>query len=295
MSETFDRPIMRRKSAFQLHPSPVGNQGRARIVVFALFALFLFGLCVMLVVMLWRHASVLVWLGLDDRFYFIIVVTLSVLANAFLFGSLRSDAAYEGRYAGGTLKLGGPIVGVALIVVAAFRLPQHPSNFSLTVYVHGSAGPQDLPLRNQGYVLLDLAGDRRNEPIGDRGQAIFSEIPANFRGQKVNVGLDVLGYERRDNRPLVLEGTSLYLEVRRKTLHITGNVIDDETKAPVVGATVRVAGISTETLEQGHFDLELPSDHVQNDMDISVSADRYRTWTSGVTPDSGPFAVALLR
>jgi hypothetical protein len=249
----------------------------------------------MLVLMLWLHASVLVWLGLDDRFYFIIVVTLSVLANVLLFGSLRSDAAYEGRLAGGNLRLGGPIVGVILIIIAAFRLPQHPSNFSLTVYVHGSAGPQDLPLRNEGHVLLDLAGDRRNEPIGDRGQAIFSEIPANFRGQKVNVGLEVSGYERRDARPLLLEGTSLYVEVRRQALHITGNVIDGKTKAPVIGATVNVSGMSTKTQEQGRFDLALPSDHVRNDMVISVSAEGYQTWSTGVTTDSGPVGVALLR
>ncbi len=287
---------MPRKPPLQSQTPPVGaNKARSRIFLYAMLSLGGFGLCLLLVVLLVTNARLLVSVGLDDRIYFLIVVTLGVSANAFLFGALRSNASYDGRHAGGVLKLGGPIVGVALVVIAAFRLPQRPSNFPLTVYVHGSAGQQDLVLRNQGEVLLDLGGNRRSAPIGDKGQAFFPEIPANFREQKVNVALDSSDYERPDNRPLELKGTSLYLEARRKPLHITGNVVDAETKAPVVGATVSVAGISTKTLEQGRFDLPLPSDHVRDDMVMSVSADGYQTWSDGVAPGSGPVGVALLR
>jgi len=249
---------------------------------------------ILLIIAFLANARLLVSLGLDSRFYYIIVVILGVLVSQSLFGAVRSYAVYRGKGFGGTLELGGPVVCFFLVVILGFRLAPQSSNFALTVYVHGPAGQQDSPLRSQGEVWLDLGGDRRNVAIDDKGQAIFPEIPASFRGQKVNVGLDVSGYERRDTRPLLLEGTSLYVEVRRKPLHITGNVVD-EIQSPVVGAIVSVAGISTKTLEQGRFDLELPSGRVQDDMVMRVSADGYQPQSKWVIPGSGPVGVKLRR
>jgi hypothetical protein len=287
---------MRKESPLQTRDKPsVTGRSRPAIAPYALLSLGSFAGGLLLVFLLLRNARLLVSLGLEGRFYYLILLPLGLSVTGVLFGAFRSVALYRGKHLGGWLELGGPIVGFALVVILGFTLPPPASNFPLTVYVHGSVGQQDLPLRNEGAVLLDLGGDRRRERIGDMGQALFTEIPANFREQKVNVALDSSDYERPDNRPLELEGTSLYLEVRRKPLHITGNVVDDETKAPLVGATVSVAGISTKTLEQGRFDLALPSDHVGDHMVMSVSADGYRTWSGAVTPGSSPFGVALLR
>src|SRR6266446_6520958 len=174
-------------------------------------------------------------------------------SSMFFFSSRRRHTRLQGDWSSDVCSsdlLGGSIAGLALFVFGGFIITQRESNFPLTVYVHGSAGQLDLPLRNQGDVLLDLGGDRRSSPIGDRGQAFFAEIPSNFRGQKVNVALDASGYERPDNSRLELSGTSLYLEVRRKPTRFVGNVIDVAGN-PIVGATVSVAGISTVSMELG--------------------------------------------
>ncbi|HEY2294403.1 MAG TPA: carboxypeptidase-like regulatory domain-containing protein [Thermoanaerobaculia bacterium] len=248
----------------------------------------------MFVFLLLRNARLLVSLGLVGRFYYLTLIPLGLSAASFLFGALRSIGIYRGKLFGGVLELGGPVVIFALVIIGGFYFPPPGSNFPLTVYVHGPAGPQDLLLRNQGAVLLDLGGDRRSAPIGDKGQAFFPEIPANFRGQEVNIALDASGYERSDNNRLDLAGTSLYLGARRKSFHITGNVRDKMDK-PVIGATVSMADISTTSIKQGYFDLAVPSDRVPDVMVLRVSADRYETWNQEIIPNGSPVTVVLSR
>lgn len=193
------------------------------------------------------------------------------------------------------LSLGGVMAGLLLLVLFlrnARELPPPATNFPLTVYVHGPAGPQDLPLRNDGAVLLDLGGDRRREAIGDRGQAVFPEIPANFRGRKVNITLDAAKYERTDNSQVPLDGTSIYLKVRRKPSHITGNVTDSR-GSPVAGAAVSVAGMSTVSGKQGQFDLTLSHDQIEDQMILRVAAKGYPTWSQEVLPNGGAVTVVL--
>lgn len=195
------------------------------------------------------------------------------------------------------LLLGSLLAGL-LLVALIFRNtgshPPPPTNFPLTVYVHGPAGQQDLPLRNDGAVLLDLGGDRRREPIGDRGQAVFSEIPASFRGREVNILLDAAKYERTDNSPVPLDVTSIYLKVRRKPSHITGNVTDTKGR-PVPGATVSLVGIAKNSGPQGQFDFTLAHDQIEDPMVLRVVADGYQAWSQEVLPNGGPVTVVMER
>jgi len=266
----------------------------AKIAPYALLSLVSFVLSSFLVLLLLKHARLLVSLGLEGRFYYFALLPLAVAVSGVLFGALRSVALYRGKYAGGTLELRGAVVASALVVIGGFFLPRPSSNFPLTVYVHGPEGQQDLLLRNHGEVLLDLGGDRRSASIGSKGQAFFSEIPANFRGQKVNVALDAPGYERSDNSRLELDETSLYLPIRRKSLRIAGNVID-ETGTPIVGATVSVAGLSTMSVGQGRFELMLSSDEVSEGMVLHASAKGYSPGSWRVTPDGRPVTAMLHR
>jgi len=286
---------MRKGSPLQTRDKPsVAGRIWGKIAPYALLSLGCFAGGLLLIFLLLRNARLLVSLGLVGPFYYFTLLPLGLFVAVFLFGVLRSIGIYIGKLFAGKIELGGPIVCFALVVLVGIILSPPAANFPLTVYVHGPAGQQDLPLRNQGEVLLDLGGDRRSAPIGDKGQAFFPEIPANFRGQKVNVALDAPAYERPDNNRLELDGTSLYLEVRRKSPHIAGNVLD-ESGNPVVGAMVSVAGISTTSVEQGRFDLALPSDRVQDEMVLQVSADQYESWNQVVIPNGGLVMVVLHR
>jgi hypothetical protein len=270
------------------------SRGWGAIAPYAFLSLGSFVVGLLLVGLLLRNARLLVSLGLEGRFYYLVLLPLGLAVTGFLFGALRSFALYRGKHFGGALQLGGPIVGFALVVIGGFLLPVPASNFPLTVYVHGPAGPQDLPLRSEGAVLLDLGGDRRSAPVGDRGQAFFPEVPANFRGQKVNVALDAVGYERTDNSLVQLNGTSVYLNVRRKPARITG-IVQDSDGYPVAGATISVAGMSTTSGDQGQFDLVLSYDRVEDRMVLRAAAKGYQTWSEEVMPNGGPVTAVLQR
>ena len=82
--------------------------------------------------------------------------------------------------------------------------------------------------------------------------------------------------------------------MRRKSVHITGIAVDEAGK-PVVGASVSVNGMSTLSVEQGRFDLVVPSDRVLDGMVLRVSADRYETCTQVVVPNGGPVTAVLRR
>jgi len=270
--------------------------GWSKIAPYAVLSLGSFLAAMALVGLLLWNADLLARLGLTGNFYYLILLPLGLSVAGFLFGALRSYARYQGRHFGGALELGGPVVGFALVVIGGFLLPPPTANLPLTVFVHGETGPHELVLRDKGSVMLDLGGDRRSEPIGAKGQAYFPEIPASFRGQTVNVSLDgVDGYELADLDPKRrLEGTSLYLPVRKKPAHFAGNVQDEE-GSPVAGANVSIAGIQTTTNAIGRFEILVPGRLVQDELKLQAVARGYVPDHENVVPGGDDLVVILKR
>jgi len=273
---------------------PPRRGGWSEIAPYAALSLSSFlGFLVLLGLLLWK-AEKLAALGLTGNFYYLLLVMMGLTAAGFLFGALRSYANYSGQHFGGRLELGGGVVVFLLVIILGFYLLPASLNFPLTVYVHGVVGPQDLILKSSGYVLLDLGGDRRREPIGEKGQAFFPEIPSNFRGQPVNVSLDAPGYELANpaQKP-VLGGPSLYLEVRRKPGHIAGRV-QDEDDTPLAGVSIRVAGLFTATTDPfGHFDVTIPGDQLRAELPLQALAKNYAQWNGDAVPNANEMTITL--
>jgi hypothetical protein len=268
------------------HPNRSIAWRYALTLIFLLCCLSVIGLGV------WK-VELLTSLGLIGYFYYLVVVVFSLLAAAFLFGALSSHAKYHGKQFGGTLTLGGPVVLFLLVVILSFKLPPAPSNFSFTVYVHGAADPQDLALRGTGSVYMDLAGNRTKAPIEADGQALFSDIPANFRGQAVPVGLDAEDYELVDShQEIQLTGSKAYIEVQKKAGHIRGHV-NDEHRGPVGGATIEVSGITVKTNRSGYFDIAIAGDQLQSNMMLTAVAPGYIPWHDPVVANSNDMEITL--
>jgi hypothetical protein len=266
-----------------------------QIAPYAVLSLVGFVCALLLIALLLWNAEKLVALGLTGNFYYLVLVPLGLSVAAFLFGALRSFARYRGKQFGGVLELGGPVVAFLLVLILGFWLPTPASNFPLTVYVHGTGGPQDLILRGSGYILIDTAGLRRKASIGSDGEAFFPEVPANFRGQKVPVLLDAEDYELVDpNQRAHLNGGNVYVEVRKKPGHIKGYVHDDRGK-PLVGVSVVAAGLSALSNEVGYFELVIPGDQLESSMTLKAVASEYVPWSDTVVPNSNDVAIALQR
>jgi len=277
---------------YHKRPAP---QSRNKIASYAAlsFASFLCGLGI-LALLIWK-AEQLVELGLSGNLYYIALLPLGISAALVLFGAMRSYAHYRGEFFGGSLELGGPVVLFALVVIGGFKLPPPSSNFPLTVYVHGSGGPQDLIIRAKGYVFIDTGGSRRTAAIDANGQAIFTEIPANFRGLEATVGLDADGYELADpNQKIRLTNGSAYLQVRRKPGRIAGHV-QDERGVPLAGVSIAVAGMTTSTQTDGSFDLPIPGERIQPELILRAVAPGYAPWSDTVVPNSNEMTITLVR
>jgi hypothetical protein len=195
------------------------------IVRYAVISLVCF-LCAVgiLALILWKGDQLIAW-GLTGNLYYLVLLLTGLAAAGFLFGVLHSYASYRGQQLGGMLELSGPIVVFLLVVIGGFWLVPSVATFPLTVYVQGEDGPSDVVLEDSGYVVLDLAGDRRRQPIGAEGQAYFPAIPATFRSQEVPIWVDsdayVLSNPKEKHK---LDRPSLYLSVRKKPGHVSGRV-----------------------------------------------------------------------
>jgi hypothetical protein len=158
--------------------------------------------------------------------------------------------------------------------------------------VHGPGGPQDLILRNQGKVAIDLGPDRRIEQIGEKGSASFAGIPPDYRGKDIPVDVIVDGFERTDRSPLQLTGESLYVPVRKQVALLSG-VIFDEAGDPVPNVTVQVAGQTAKTNESGMFKVPVPGDLVKEEMTLDVRAEGFIGQTHPVVPNSNEIRLVL--
>lgn len=283
-------------------PSPPKPPGRPRktrragaqhgIVPFALLSLGCFLAGLLLLWLLVGKAELLVRLGLEGRLFYLVLLPLALAVAGFLFGVLRSYAHYKGKVLGGALELGGPVVVFCLVVLGGFLLVPPQAPFDLTVFVHGEGGVQDLPLRNQGFVVLDLGPDRRREPVGDRGQAHFSGIPATFRGQAVPVWLDAEGFTTPDPDPKRIEAGGLYLPVRREPVVVRGRV-QDEAGQPIAGATLRLGELTSTSRTDGSFMIEIPGSLTGEDLGLAATAAGYAAWHEQVEPRSNDIVVVL--
>lgn len=251
-----------------------------RIPRYALISLVAFLCCMAVLVLLLVNAEKLTGLGLTEHVYYIVLVPMGLAAAVFLFGVLSSSATFEGSVLGGTLKLGGPIVAAALVVVGGYYFVPKDFTFPLTVYVHGKRGPQDIPLRNSGRVMLELGPEPRGEPIGNDGQAYFPAIPANFRGQDVPAWVESDAYESVDPQAKKrLDATTLYLIVQRKILHyaLAGTVSDPDGN-PL--ADVRVAlpeyHVEGQTNDEGRFELQVVAES-QHIVELVAQKQSYQT------------------
>jgi hypothetical protein len=264
-----------------------------RVPGYAIISLCAFLCCFAVLLLLIFNADKLAGLGLIEHLYYLVLVLMGLAAAVFLFGVLPSSATYEGTLLGGTLKLGGPIVGAALVVVGGYFFLPKPSTFPLTVYVHGEGGPQDIVLRNSGRVVIELGPEPQVKPIEQNGQAYFPAVPVNFRGQEVPAWVESDTYESADPKAKRrLEGSTLSLVVQRKILHYQlGGTVSDADGNPLADVRIvlpefKVEGKTVEgkTDDVGRFDLQVVA---EGQRIVELTAEKHGYQTVRLSPTLG--------
>lgn len=267
----------------------------AEIAPHAFISLVLLLFSLALLALLVYKGDKLTALGLTGNIFYVALVTLGLCAGAVLFEVLRSFALYRGEQFGGVLQLGGPIVACILVVIGGFELVPNPTPLSFTVFVHGPAGKQNLVLRNSGQVVLDLGPNRRQEAIGDKGEAYFFGVPPSFRGQSVPIGIESEAFETaQSNAEIKLGRESIYLEARRKSGILKG-CIQDMNGDPVAGASIQVVDLTVSSGPDGCFTISIPGEHMEPELTLTVTASGYLLQRHTVVPNANPITITLRR
>jgi len=180
-------------------------------------------------------------------------------------------------------------------VIGGFFLVPNPTAFALSVYVHGEAGANDLVPKDSGEVVMELGPDIRRQGIGQNGQAYFTGIPPSFRGQEVPIWVDSKQFESvNPDQKHSLKDSAIALAVRKKAGHISGRV-QDESGNSVTGAKIEVAGLSTTSDPEEHFEFVIPGDRLQPELDLTASAVGYATKHYNAVPNANELVVQLNR
>ncbi|RKN79790.1 patatin-like phospholipase family protein [Ulvibacterium marinum] len=135
-------------------------------------------------------------------------------------------------------------------------------SFSITVFVHGKDGKDDLILKNEGSVVLDFGNTRESERVNGEGESTFKEIPIKYLGHKAHLFIEhpqPYVSANPDSSYILVKNKPLYLEVFLRGINkISGRVWDFKTENVIDSVRVSVQNVATYTDEFGWFDLEIP-------------------------------------
>jgi len=135
--------------------------------------------------------------------------------------------------------------------------------FSVTVLVHGKEGRDQLILKKQGKVILDIGGDRKEEAINEQGQATFIGLPGKYQGDTalISVAHSQPYFPIDRDKKYKLTEKVIYLPIELTGLNkIKGRVIDADSEDHLDSVRVSVENVATHTDEFGWFELEIPEE-----------------------------------
>lgn len=136
------------------------------------------------------------------------------------------------------------------------------AGLNFTVFVHGPEGIDDLILKNQGKVVLDLKSDRKVASINEKGEATFKGIPTYFNNKRVKIFIEHSQPYRPaflDSLYMISNGEAINLQVKLyNTDNLYGNVIDSQTGKGVDSVRVSIRDAHAFTDNHGYYQLEIP-------------------------------------
>jgi hypothetical protein len=154
------------------------------------------------------------------------------------------------------------IVGIVAVFLFVLRDRIWPESFMLTVLVHGEGGVDDLILKDQGQVRLDVGTGRFEAKINERGEATFKEIPGLYIGRSCTLTIDHLQpYKatKPDSQYVLQKDAALYIEAKLMGLDsVFGYVREYTTERMLDSVRVSCRGIPTYTNAHGWYSLQLP-------------------------------------
>ncbi len=192
-----------------------------------------------------------------------------------------------------------PVIAGALIIAAGIiYLILRPSPVkkdlqSVSVFVHGKKGRQDMILRKQGYVLMDVHGERKKSDINENGVAYFQNLQI---GDSVSINVDFSEpYKsiKPDSLYIINADGRIYLPVVLQGIEkVMGKVLYDN--EPLKDVTVTIDMLKADSDENGRFQINIPESEQKKQYTVWFSKPGFKTKSAPAFPQTGEELVVVM-
>lgn len=202
------------------------------------------------------EADLIVASGLDHRVFYVLLVPLGLAAGAFAYGAMASTGGFSGNVGPGEVKLTGPAVFAALVVVGGFFLVPEGGVVTLVVRVLAD-GASGVP---GAEVVLDAGQARSTASTDAGGQVVFAGLGREAVASGLTVAVTAEGYEPARLSVGSVPATGVIeVSLTELPLLVTGTVRERESQRPASGVILDFgSGEATDTTDaMGNFRVEL--------------------------------------
>jgi hypothetical protein len=203
--------------------------------------------------------------------YIVIYTLLGLGSSALFYRSAQQTRLSFRSYNFNVIFFGCIGVPAALIVynpIDRYKGSGCDTATSVTVFVHGKKGRQDIILQDKGYVMMDLQGERKRESIDEKGQAVFHNLHI---GDKVLLNIDFSEPYKSiypDSTYTVTPEARIYLPVALQGIEkVQGMILYNE--EPLADVTIKIDELTGKSDETGHYSIPIPE---------SLQAREYKVW-----------------
>ncbi|MEO6733044.1 MAG: toll/interleukin-1 receptor domain-containing protein [Ferruginibacter sp.] len=206
----------------------------------------------------------------DRRMFYLVLVLFGISVSALVFGTMNTYALSKGQKQNSKFKMAGPGVGLLLIVLGGFYLPQKATEKTVTVRVFDQ---KKNPV-TQGDVKIYLKEYIRSQSIDKMGQALFTGIPADMAGNnKIKLEVSSPGYATRQFDTMLVNSKLLELTLPLTTVVFISGKIKTAAEIPIKGVEVNVDGTRyyAISITDGSYNLRLEEYTLGDEITLTTS------------------------
>jgi hypothetical protein len=246
-----------------------------------------FGLLGLLLILLTALITLLIQCPSNSQVLSLYILFGTGIGLVFVKSVERSAFFY--RLADIRFKLGGAVAFIFLLIWynPIERYKANSCNaLSVAVFVHGKKGKQDLILRQQGDVIMDVNGERKRHSIDENGQATFQNLHV---GDEVRLSIDFSEPYHSLSPDSVYRITTdgrIYMAVALQGIdRVKGKVLTGDYALP--GVSVQIDTLHTLTDSSGFFMLIIPEALQASQYQVWFSKQGYHTVSINAFPQTG--------
>ncbi|MFD3000114.1 hypothetical protein ACFS7Z_07065 [Pontibacter toksunensis] len=170
--------------------------------------------------------------------------------------------------------------------IGAFKPDDCDTPVDVTIFVHGKKSRQDVVLRQEGHVIMDVKGERKRSAISENGEANFKNLHV---GDSVRLEIDFSEPYKAtypDSVYVITREGMIYMPIALQGVDkVAGKVLYND--APLEGVIVEVGTVIDTTNETGSFDILIPEYLQSKEYKVWFIKQGFRTKSAPAFPQTG--------